>query len=309
MVFGLGKGISAAASKAVLRDCKRRLVSLRVECGIEDDSKEPQSSGDPFTDLVMAYQQRVTDARQLIDDELAVKEGDGREMPGVQARVDALILRLDHDLTEMNDGLYEAEYAVARAEQKKKTPAKIAQRKAVYDQRKATMVECQSLCVATKKMRDDVRGGAVKRRVKLDKHSKQRVKQMAFAEVMLADADKKIAQMDRSAAPYGDDETVDLHDEAATKQIMKEIDEEKKKIEKGLVMLVQQINHLKQLAHRIGDEIDAQSQHAEEASRECQAAQYLREYLPRFLTAGAHRVPPISIQRRVISPFFPHASR
>lgn len=251
--------MSAAASKAVLRDCRRRLIGLRKECGIEDE-QEATSTGDPFADLVVAYQDRVRDVNNLIDDETSTADGDGKETAGVRAQVDAGLLRLERDLEELNNMVYQAEAAYARAEIKKKKASKISKRRVIYEQQKMTFQECQSMYISSKKLRDEVRRGKIKR-PPVTKATKTRVKQLAMASSVLAQGNRQAADIARNA-PFGVD-TVDLRTDAETKAIMREIDEEKKKIDKGLQNLVKQVQALRQLAHKIGDEIDSQAQTVE----------------------------------------------
>lgn len=255
----MGPNINASASKAVLRDCKRRLIGLRRDCGVEDQEMEQISTGDPFTDLVMQFEGRVKDVNSLLDDEDTSAQGDGKEAPALRAQVDAAIMRLEHDLHTLNDMVYQAEADYARAEVKKKSSKKINKRRAIYEQRKTTLQECQGLVLSAKKLREEFRRGKIKR-PPATKASKLRTKQLASAQSILTQGNKQAADIIAREPAFGQ-EALDMKAlDAETKQVLKEIEEEKKKTEKGLQNIVVQLRALRQLIHKIGDEIDIQAQ-------------------------------------------------
>lgn len=256
---------SNAASRAVLRDAVKRLKKVRRECGMDDDEmKARQSTGDPFKDACNAFTALLKETSDQVDDRNASAKKHGQDRD-VISQTNAIMLQfreLDTILRTIKEQVAIADAELARGHQKKKSANKIILLERRFTERNSTYAQCESLLKAlndksqrrfdgTGKGLSDAQG------IRLGAKNAMREQLVNLRKNQNAPMGSEVDEEGRVGVRGG--KQARLEDDPQTREQMKQIAADDRKIAAGLDTISKGVSRLNEIAQQIGTELDAQN--------------------------------------------------
>jgi methyl-accepting chemotaxis protein len=229
-----------------------RLKKLRKACGkkdAEDDDKK--GSGDPFRDLAEEMATTIRQTREDISErnELS-KKGLNNDHDTIEKShgINKELMELDINLKQLADMLDKSETDLNKAIAKKKKPQKIQlfenlvkDRRTLYNGIKATLEDLKEL----NSKRVETKAGMNPEQIKMTNKRSQ------LKDILMAGGSAGGVKTTGQAAK--------LEDDVEMKDVLQKINENEKKIDKGLDMLLAGVKQLGEHARNIGRELDSQA--------------------------------------------------
>jgi SYP7 family syntaxin len=247
----------AIAARSALRDSMNRLKSIRQRCGKNDeDSKEEISTGDPFRDKTTAFSRGIKELKDMIIERNAGVKKNGQDAVAVEQshNINRTIRDLEKDLADIKGLVENTEKDLAKANKKKKSPNTIQLLERQLKDREQCYKNCGELLEAAKTLNMDrfsqgAKAGAT------PAQTAQIGKKMIIRQQLM-----NLKPANAPAEGASDEPGKRLEDDPEAAEMKKILDEQEKKINKGLDMVGKTVGRLKDLAYQIGSELDIQNQ-------------------------------------------------
>lgn len=257
---------SNAASRSVLRDAIKRLKKVRKECGMDDDEmKALQSTGDPFKDACNAFTALLKETSDQVDDRNASAKKHGQDRD-VISQTNAIMLQfreLETLLKAIKEQVALADAELARGHQKKKSANKIILLEKQYNERNNTYSQCESLLKALNdKSQRRFEGAPGKglsdaQGIRLGAKNAMREQLINLRKNQNAPMGSEVDEEGRVGTRAG--RQVRLEDDPQTREQMKQIAADDRKIAQGLDTISKGVSRLHEIAQQIGTELDSQN--------------------------------------------------
>lgn len=258
---------SDALMRSTLRDTIKRLRRIRIKAGAKDEEEEQKSTGDPFTDLAMAFIKLVTCTKDEITErnQGAREHGQDRMCIEQTNQIRKNIRQMEATLEDMKQLVDKSEALFKRESQKKhpkKTKQDLLERN--YNERRSQYADCQATLQVVKEM-DSERMGVGKKGISPIKETQFGKK--AHLREQLLGMRRKSNLDGGSVDPNKGLEYVDntvgggrLEDDVETKELTKVIAQQDAKINAGLDRIKEGVGRLHSIAQDIGAQLDMQNE-------------------------------------------------
>lgn len=256
---------SGGLMRSTLRDTLRRLKSIRVKAGKNDDPESQlKSTGDPFRDKNNEFIFFVKKTKDMIHERNNGVKKSGNDYVAIEESntIRRDIQKLAQILNEIKVMVDDAEQLVSKENRKKSPkPQKVQLLTRQYQERQSQYQQCYEMLELVKKMdadRFEPKQGRKIQPMEIGKTAKLR------EQLNLNNLRARALKNQQANALAGDDgvemqETKTLDDDPETREQMRVLRSQENEINKGLDRLRSNVGRLHELAVEIGAHIDMQN--------------------------------------------------
>jgi syntaxin of plants SYP7 len=253
--------------RSTLRDTIRRLKSVRVKAGKNDDAEaQLKSTGDPFRDKNNEFIFCVKKAKEMIHERNSGVKKNGNDYVAIEEsnNIRREIQKLSQILNDIKVMVDDAEQLVSKENRKKSPkPQKVQLLTRQYQERQSQYQQCSEMLDLVRKMDSErfepKQQGRRMQPMEIGKTAKLR------EQLNLNNLRSRALRNQQSQAMAGGDEgeelsqTKTLEDDPETREQMRVLRSQENEINKGLDRLKNNVGRLHELAVEIGAHIDVQN--------------------------------------------------